>query len=42
MRKPSCLISWTEETEACFIVRDLNGAGLAYVHLEQVLGRLIE
>jgi hypothetical protein len=31
---------WTaEETEACFIVRDLNGQALAYVYFEEDPGR---
>jgi hypothetical protein len=29
----------TEETEACFIVRDRNGQALAYVYLEHEPGR---
>ena len=29
----------TEETDACFIVRDANGQGLAYVHFEDEPGR---
>jgi hypothetical protein len=31
---------WTaEETNACFIVRDANGQGLAYVYFEDEPGR---
>jgi hypothetical protein len=28
-----------EKTDACFIVRDANGQGLAYVHFEDEPGR---